>query len=316
MVGGLVAFAVGARALLGNGTELITAGEILGRVSAPWVALAVAAEAASYVTYALAERSLLGAERSKISLGALAGLATAAQAIANVLPAGMAIGNIYVFSRLRRYGVSDPVNGWMLVITSLLYLAVLLVLALVGSQLAGDVLGLRTLFLGLLAGFVVVLVGAVVVRRRGLDRRTFRRAVHELHRALPALAERPVPGPPDPSMLRPATWTAASGWLMASWLTDCACLALAFTAIGATPPWQGLLLAYCAGQVAATLPITPGGLGVVEGSLTVALVAFGGAETTTLAAVLLYRLISYWAVLPVGGVAHLALRRPVREATP
>jgi len=37
--------------------------------------------------------------------------------------------------------------------------------------------------------------------------------------------------------------------------------------------WKGLLLAYGAGQLAADLPITPGGLGVVEGSLTIALVA-------------------------------------------
>ena len=46
-------------------------------------------------------------------------------------------------------------------------------------------------------------------------------------------------------------------------------------------PWKGLLLAYGAGQLAASLPITPGGLGVVEGSITVALVAFGGSEAST-----------------------------------
>jgi uncharacterized protein (TIRG00374 family) len=69
-----------------------------------------------------------------------------------------------------------------------------------------------------------------------------------------------------------------------------------------------LLLAYCAGQIAASLPVTPGGIGVVEGSITLALVAFGGAETITLAAVLLYRLIAYWGCLPAGGLAWLALR--------
>jgi uncharacterized protein (TIRG00374 family) len=61
-----------------------------------------------------------------------------------------------------------------------------------------------------------------------------------------------------------------------------------------------LLLAYGAGQLASTLPITPGGLGVVEGSLTVALVTFGGGHISTVAAVLLYRLISFWLVLPAG----------------
>jgi hypothetical protein len=84
--------------------------------------------------------------------------------------------------------------------------------------------------------------------------------------------------------------------------------------VGVTPPWDGLLVIYAAGQLAATLPITPGGLGVIEGSLTVGLVAFGGSETETLSAVLLYRLISFWGLLPAGGVAYLRVRRGLRRA--
>jgi hypothetical protein len=38
----------------------------------------------------------------------------------------------------------------------------------------------------------------------------------------------------------------------------------------------------------------------VEGSITIALVAFGGAHVTTVDAVLMYRLISFWLVLAVG----------------
>jgi uncharacterized membrane protein YbhN (UPF0104 family) len=38
----------------------------------------------------------------------------------------------------------------------------------------------------------------------------------------------------------------------------------------------------------------------VEGSLTIALVAFGGVETSTVAAVLLYRILSFWVELPLG----------------
>src|SRR5258708_5542402 len=53
---------------------------------------------------------------------------------------------------------------------------------------------------------------------------------------------------------------------LSNWMLDCACLALSFLAVGASVPWKGLLLAYGAGQLAANLPITPGGLGVVEGS--------------------------------------------------
>jgi uncharacterized protein (TIRG00374 family) len=57
------------------------------------------------------------------------------------------------------------------------------------------------------------------------------------------------------------------------------------------------------------LPFTPGGLGVVEGGLTATLVAFGGCPAGTLTAVLLYRLVSHWAVVPAGVLAWLVLRR-------
>jgi uncharacterized protein (TIRG00374 family) len=70
-----------------------------------------------------------------------------------------------------------------------------------------------------------------------------------------------------------------------------------------------IALAYAAGQLVAVLPVTPGGLGIVEGSLTFALVAYGGAREQTLAAVLLYRLVSYWGLLPAGALCYLGLRR-------
>jgi len=89
-------------------------------------------------------------------------------------------------------------------------------------------------------------------------------------------------------------------WGSANWLFDCACFAMMFLAVNSSIPWKGLLLAYGAGQLAATLPITPGGLGAVEGSVTIALVAFGGARVTTVDAVLMYRIISFWLVLAVG----------------
>ena len=105
-----------------------------------------------------------------------------------------------------------------------------------------------------------------------------------------------------------AIGAAALGMLL-SWLADLAVLALAFVALGEQPPWAGLVLAYCLGQAASALPFTPGGLAVVEGGLTAALVAFGGCPAGTLTAVLLYRLISHWAIVPAGGLAWLALRR-------
>ena len=102
-------------------------------------------------------------------------------------------------------------------------------------------------------------------------------------------------------------------WGTANWLLDCTCFAMMFLAVDSTIPWKGLLLAYGAGQLAAALPITPGGLGAVEGSITIALVAFGGDHVTTVDAVLMYRLISFWLVLVVGWSLWGELAHEVRR---
>jgi uncharacterized protein (TIRG00374 family) len=67
-------------------------------------------------------------------------------------------------------------------------------------------------------------------------------------------------------------------------------------------------IAYCSAQLVSFLPITPGGLGLVEGSLAVTLTGSGSAAAV-LAAVLLYRTIAYWGTLPFGFLGYLAVRR-------
>jgi len=100
------------------------------------------------------------------------------------------------------------------------------------------------------------------------------------------------------------------GLALLSWLADCVCLTAAFQAVGASAPWPGLVLAYGASQLAACLPVLPGGLGLVEGSLAVGLVAYGGHRSVTVAAVVLYRALSFWILLPIGwGVWAVLARR-------
>src|SRR5207248_5031784 len=111
-------------------------------------------------------------------------------------------------------------------------------------------------------------------------------------------------------------WAWSATFAAINWLGDIACLAMAYLAVGVPIPWRGVLLAYGAAQLAANLPITPGGLGVVEGSLTIALVAYGGGHASTVAAVLLYRLVSFWLPLPIGWTAGAALAIHDRRVEP
>lgn len=56
-------------------------------------------------------------------------------------------------------------------------------------------------------------------------------------------------------------------------------------------------------------PVTPGGLGIIEIGLTGALVGFGGAQGPVVAAVLLYRVLTYIPPIVLGGVSFLTWRR-------
>ena len=103
---------------------------------------------------------------------------------------------------------------------------------------------------------------------------------------------------------------------LANWLADAAVLAVSIRAIGATVPWHDLLLVYGTGIAAQSLNITPGGLGVTEGSLSLALIATGLGASRALAAVLLYRLASFWLVALAGWLVVFWLRRPAARRGP
>ncbi len=324
---GLAAAALAVRVLYDSSDELLTAADTLTSVQPGWVLVAVLVELLSYAARGAATAVVLrrgggGAGPMVLTAATLAG-----DAAAYCLPFGFAASGVVMMGVLRRRQVSTVVSGWMFAVSSVFYVGAVTVLTIIAVPIAGDddpVPGLQAISGGLLGALVVLGVAYALLRRPAVRR--------GLSRVLPAV--RPVPArrrPPSRSAdsklrtglrdwarqlrtvrLTPVAGAAAFALMLVSWVTDVAVLAIAFLALGTTPPWTGLLLAYCAGQIAASVPITPGGIGVVEGSITLALVAFGGAEIITLAAVLLYRLIAYWGCIPAGGLAWLALRATSR----
>jgi uncharacterized membrane protein YbhN (UPF0104 family) len=62
-------------------------------------------------------------------------------------------------------------------------------------------------------------------------------------------------------------------------------------------------------RILTAIPITPGGLGIVELGLTGALVAFGGAQEPVVAAVLAYRVLTMVPPIALGGVCLVVWRR-------
>jgi uncharacterized protein (TIRG00374 family) len=60
------------------------------------------------------------------------------------------------------------------------------------------------------------------------------------------------------------------------------------------------------------IPITPGGLGFVEAGLTGTLALAGISAGAAVVATLAYRLVSFWAPIPLGGVAYWLFGRRYR----
>lgn len=324
LVGTLLgATALAAWALLNNSDELLGAADLLSRPVIAWLTAAVLVELVSYVAYGASLRTLIRPGAGRPGLFWLTGLGAASQAAANCLPAGYAVQNVVLYRGLRRRGLPEGTAAWILLVAAGLDLLALALLAFAGSGIAGEATGAGDVRLGAALLLAMIAAGALAVlalRRKRRWRSLLEWSLQAVGRRAGGRVKRSVAGARrwlDGVRAAPVTRRRvllAGGWLTASWLLDAACLSASFLALGGVPPWRILLLAYTAGQLVTVLPVTPGGLGVTEGSLTLALVAYGGSQQKTVAAVLLYRLLSYWALLPAGALWYLAIRLPHRRS--
>jgi putative heme transporter len=106
---------------------------------------------------------------------------------------------------------------------------------------------------------------------------------------------------------RPRLALTAIGWAAANWLLDAAVLWLFLAAFGHRMSLPGLLVAYGLAYILAAVPLSPGGLGVVETTLIVTLVAFGAPRAVAGLGVASYRLIQFWLPIPAGAAAWASL---------
>lgn len=306
-------------------SELAAAGAMLSRLEWRWVAVAVAAEIASMVVFARLQRWLLRAGGVDVELAPMVGITLAGNAMAMSLPGGAAWSATWAFGQLRRRGANRTLAAWVVLVAGALASFAVFVLVAVGSWVAGGrgpVAGLRWLA-GVLAAIpVVVALGWSLARRS----RTFGRVLSRAWQAAAGrsaviaqvgrLGRRTVD---NLGLVRPGPvgWAEAFGLALSNWLYDAVVLVAALEALRVPIPWRGILVVYGLTQVSASLPVTPGGLGVVEGSMAALLIAYGVHAPEAFATVLLYRIISFWGLVPVGWAAFLGLewagRRSLRS---
>ena len=125
----------------------------------------------------------------------------------------------------------------------------------------------------------------------------------QFHIAIPG-QQRPHTGPPSPG--HPGT-VAAIFWGAVNWLLDAAALWVLLAAFGYRADPGQLLLVYGLVGILSLVPITPGGLGIVEGVMVPLLVALGSTSQIAILGVIAWRLLQFWMPMPLGAVSALSL---------
>jgi uncharacterized protein (TIRG00374 family) len=286
----------------------------LRRVNVGFLVVGVLLEAAALVSYALLTRSVL--PQGVIRLGRLVRIDLSSFAMSHVVPGGSAPATALSYRLLTESGVEGTDAGFALATQGLGSAVVLNAIFWVVLVISLFIHGYNPLYL-VAAGVGVVLIGAfaavVLLLLEGRERAAD--VVHRVADKLPFLdgdrtaallrrvADRMRTLAADRELLRRAV-----GWAAANWLLDAASLWVFIAAFGRLISPIDLLVAYGLANILAVIPITPGGLGVIEGVLIPTLSGFGLDKGVATVAVLSYRLVNFWFPIPIGGGCYLSLR--------
>ena len=286
--------------------DVLGSWEDLDRLAPAWLGLMLALQTAALAClWALQYLAMRGPSWPAVVSSQLAG-----NALAKIAPGGGALGATLQYRMLVQAGLPGPRAVAGLTATNLLAFAVVLAMPVLAipAVLRGGVSRdlLEPMLIGLVVFVALFAVGSVLIAFDGVlawvgrviqsARNRLRRRSEPLRR-LPdrLLRERDrIVGTLGPRWKR--SLAAVSG----RWAFDYATLLAALAAVGSQPRPSLVLLAFCAAQVLAQIPVTPGGLGFVEAGLTATLALAGVPAAAAVLATFAYRLFSYWLPLPVG----------------
>lgn len=287
---------------------------LLGEVNIGWLVAGVLFEAAALISYAELTRTV-------ISPGApsrfrLFRLDMSSLAVSHVIPGGTAPGTAVAYRLLTdlevpgstaAFGLAAQGVGSAVVLNCIFWLALLVSIPLTGyNPLYGFAALAGVILLGLFAGTVLLLTRG---KYQAADR------VHRLATRLPLVNPDTVTGLVQKVADRlemllgnRQLLTRALIWAAANWLLDAASLWVFVLAFGHAVSPVELLVAYGLANILAVIPVTPGGLGVIEGVLIPTLVGFHVPKAIAILGVLSYRLLNFWLPIPFGGACYLSLR--------
>jgi len=289
-----------------------------------FVAAAIVAQAVSLACYAGLYRRVLASLGARLRFRVAAEVTLSTFLISHVTPFGSATGTLLNVSTLEAEGIAASTTGEAIGLTSLVSTVALI--ALFGTGLvatAGRHVSATYLRIAGVALVLVLLVLAIafgVGAHPGIAERAARRAAGWARHVRPSIDPEKVAQTSKRlvllarSALTGRAFLESYGFASADLLFDLLSLDLMFLAFRYQPGFGPLAVAYGAANIASAIPITPGGLGVIEVTLVAITVGFGAPRATAVIAVLGYRVVNYWLPLLPGALAYLRLRLSLNAA--
>lgn len=287
----------------------------IGDVNKGLLSVGLGLEAFALLAYTFLTRTALGEQAERVSALRLFRIQLSTKALGNIMPGGSAASSALGYRLIVMNGVPGPDTGFALATAGIGSAVVLnlvlwfgLIISIPGRG-VNPVYGTAAIVGVLLMAFAAFLVFGLVegqgraervvraiARRMRYDEQKASDVLQHLGQRIEGLAR-------DRQLLRRVV-----GWALANWLLDAAALWVFLRAFGGSMSLDGLIVAFGLANVMSVIPITPGGLGIVEGIYIPTLVAFGLTRSNATVGVLTYRLVQFWLPILVGWLCYLSLR--------
>jgi len=244
----------------------------------------------------------------------------AQMAVAVLLPGGSVTATVMVADALRKRNVAPAEAATAATLTKALSIVTLIILFVIGFGLSSGqsgsssgyvnavAIGMPFLIVGIAALAAAIIwpkiAGSIAGGGAKLAKRVFKKInPRHIRSRAEAIALQ------SQQMLRGRQAWGTVAYSFGYWVVDTAVLYAMLWGLNQEPHVGVVLLASTVGRLLATIPITPGGIGIVEVAETAILSALGVNATIAALAVIAYRVISFWIVNVVGLVAMYLLHR-------
>ena len=291
------------------------AAEKIRDVEPALIVLGFALQLGALFAYSLLTRATLGDAAKPLSKMRMFRIQLSTKALTNVVPGGNAAGSALGYRLLTLSGVRGPDAGFALATAGIGSAVVLNFLFWIGliisvprrgvnpyygsAALAGIlVIGLAAfLVLGMMDGEQrAVRVARWIAVKLRLDPDKFAETLGQIAFRVEVLAK-------DRALLQKVLLFALLNWML-----DAASLWVFVRAFGESIDIDALLVAFGLANLLAAIPLTPGGLGYVDGAYVFTLVGFGITERVARLGVATYRFAQFFFPILLGAIAYLSLR--------